>query len=112
MKRPIDEIAASDFIIGDDIVTELFRTKDWSSTLLGRVRMHWWFNVKGPLHNWPQSLRTAVSMCLKNPFPSLILWGPSFIQLYNIEYSKLIKDRHPDALGTPYKVEIKCRFND
>jgi hypothetical protein len=42
-------------------------------------------------------------MCLKNPFPTLILWGADFTQLYNIEYSRLIKDRHPSALGTAYK---------
>ena len=33
--------------------------------------------------SWPQSLRTAVDLCLGSAFPCLVWWGPILIQLYN-----------------------------
>ncbi|MEZ4728119.1 MAG: hypothetical protein R3E79_13390 [Caldilineaceae bacterium] len=41
----------------------LMRTLDWSQTALG------------PVQTWPQSLRTAVSICLNSRFPILLWWG-------------------------------------
>ena len=38
----------------------LIRSMDWSDTPLG------------PLDQWPQSLRTTVSLCLSSTFPILV----------------------------------------
>ena len=38
------------------------RKTDWSKTSLG------------PIHGWPQSLRTSVSLCLNSPFPAIVSW--------------------------------------
>ena len=53
----------------------------------------------GPLQAWPQSLRSAVSICLGSRFPMVVLWGPRLIMLYNDAYAPLLGDKHPDALG-------------
>ena len=50
---------------------------------------------------WPQSLRTAVSICLGSRFPILIWWGPELVMLYNDAYAPVIGAKHPDALGQP-----------
>ncbi len=67
------------------------RALDWSLTELG------------PPETWPQSLRTAVSICLGSSFPILLWWGPHYIKLYNDAYSTIISDKHPRALGQPGK---------
>ena len=48
---------------------KLIREKDWSETPLG------------PPDQWPQSLRTMVSVMLDNPFGMYIAWGDDFTQL-------------------------------
>ncbi|MCL4295508.1 MAG: GAF domain-containing protein [Anaerolineae bacterium] len=66
----------------------LMRTVDWSKTLLG------------PVEQWPQSLRTAVSICLSSRFPILIWWGPDMVMLYNDAYRPMLgANKHPGALG-------------
>lgn len=44
----------------------LMRAKDWSTTPLG------------PVEEWPQSLRTAVSILLDSRFGMYIAWGPRY----------------------------------
>jgi PAS domain S-box-containing protein len=63
------------------------RALDWRATALG------------PLESWPQSLRSAVSICLGSRFPMVVLWGPQLIMLYNDAYAPLLGDKHPGALG-------------
>ncbi|MFT6431728.1 MAG: PAS domain S-box-containing protein, partial [Halopseudomonas sp.] len=63
------------------------RAHDWAATSLGSP------------DNWPQSLRTAISMCLNSPVLGTILWGPELIMLYNDAYIAAMPDRHPQALG-------------
>ncbi len=65
----------------------LIRDKDWASTPLG------------PLTEWPQSLRTAVSVVLYSDFPMIVLWGPELIQIYNDRYRVLMGAKHPSGLG-------------
>ena len=69
----------------------LIRSMDWSKTPLG------------PLHEWPQSLRTSVSLCLSSTFPILVAWGPDDIQIYNDAYRPICGDLHPQAMGAPFK---------
>lgn len=66
----------------------LIRAKDWSRTPLG------------PVASWPQSLRTAVSICLGSRFPYLIIWGEEMVQIYNDAFAPILGPaKHPQALG-------------
>ncbi|MBN6151551.1 PAS domain-containing protein [Xanthomonas sp. AmX2] len=65
----------------------MLRATDWASTELG------------PLAEWPQSLRVAVSMCLGSRFPMALRWGPRLINIYNDAYAPLLGQRHPQAFG-------------
>ena len=69
----------------------LIRSMDWSKTPLG------------PLHTWPQSLRTSVSLCLSSTFPILVAWGPEDIQIYNDAYRPICGDLHPRSMGGAFK---------
>jgi len=65
------------------------RAKDWSATALG------------PAEWWPQSLRTATSICVESGFPMLVCWGPELVMLYNDGYIPVLGAKHPNALGQP-----------
>lgn len=80
---------ADNTLSGGGEMSRLMRKHDWSSTPLG------------PVEDWPQSLRTAVSICLASQFPILIWWGPDFVKLYNDAYRLIIGKKHPKALGQP-----------
>ena len=62
---------------------------DWASTPLG------------PVNRWPQSLRTIAQVVIASSFPSIVLWGPELIQIYNDGYRDIIGVKHPEALGMP-----------
>ena len=49
--------------------------------------------------SWPQSLRTAVSICLESRFPILVWWGSELFMLYNDAYRRILGAKHPRALG-------------
>ncbi|SOD96973.1 PAS domain-containing sensor histidine kinase [Spirosoma fluviale] len=68
---------------------ELTRQFDWSTTTLGAPEQ------------WPQSLRTTVSILLNSRFPMLLWWGKSLIQFYNDAYRPSLGNngKHPGALG-------------
>ena len=69
---------------------KLIRSMDWSKTPLG------------PIESWPQSLRTAVSICLNSKFPMVIWWGLELRLIYNDEYRPLLGEtKHQRALGSP-----------
>ena len=73
-------------------MAEAIRQTDWSQTPLG------------PSHQWPSSLRIAVTTVLDSPLPSLVMWGPELIQIYNDAYRPLLGLRHPVALGQGTRV--------
>jgi signal transduction histidine kinase/DNA-binding response OmpR family regulator len=80
--------AAVGFAEGGEIGA-LLRALDWSATPLG------------PMESWPQSLRTALSICLASRFPILIWWGPELVMLYNDAYRPMLgATKHPQALGS------------
>jgi signal transduction histidine kinase len=73
-----------------------------ASELARRMReLDWARTPIGPVEGWPQSLRTAVSICLESRFPLLIWWGPRYVKLYNDAYSSILGNKHPAALGSP-----------
>jgi hypothetical protein len=73
---------------GDSEMARRMRALDWSETDLGSP----W--------SWPESLRTAVSICLTSRFPIVLWWGASLTMLYNDGYiSVLGPGKHPQWLG-------------
>jgi signal transduction histidine kinase len=70
---------------------ELIRSRDWAQTQLG------------PIESWPESLRTTVSLCLASSFPINVIWGPSYVQIWNEGYSHVCGEKHPVALGSDYR---------
>ena len=68
---------------------QLLRTFDWSKSPLGEP------------DQWPQSLKTAVSIVLRSSYPMFIWWGPELINLHNDAYVPLMGHKHPAFLGKP-----------
>src|SRR3569623_282900 len=67
-----------------------------------RMRAHHWENTPfGPPEGWPQSLRSALSICLGSSFQIAIYWGPELALLYNDAWSPILGRKHPQALGRP-----------
>ena len=76
------------FFSGGGDMGKLIRAKDWNKTPLGNAR------------DWPQSLRTMVSVMLDNPFGMYIAWGKEYTQIYNDGYRPILgSTKHPHALG-------------
>lgn len=67
----------------------LIRAKDWSKTPVG------------PVEEWPQSLRTALSIILNSKFPMFLWWGPELVCFYNDAYRPSLgqNGKHPFILG-------------
>ncbi|WP_414468666.1 ATP-binding protein [Methanobacterium sp. ACI-7] len=87
-KQTQNKKKAYDFFAGDSEMAALMRNIDWSKTSLG------------PVETWPQSLMTAVSICLNSRFPLLIWWGTDLIKIYNDAYRPILgSNKHPKAMG-------------
>jgi PAS domain S-box-containing protein len=72
----------------------------YDSEMAQRIRAHDWAATPfGSPYQWPQSLRSAVSICLNSSFPTAIYWGPELRLLYNDAWAFIPGPRHPDALG-------------
>ena len=79
----------TDFLASGGELGKLIRSHDWAATTLGSI------------DDWPQTLRAAVSLCVRSQFPTIIHLGwPHLIVLYNDAFIPLIGDKHPTALGT------------
>lgn len=66
------------------------RELDWSQTPAGKV------------DDWPQSLKTAISIILNSDFPMFIWWGKDIVNYYNDAYIPILgKAKHPRGLGAP-----------
>ncbi|MDO5673983.1 MAG: response regulator, partial [bacterium] len=79
---------STDFLDAPGEMAELIRSIDWAQTPLG------------PPATWPQSLRTALSICLHSHFPILLWWGPELVMLYNDAYRPMLgNSKHPAAMG-------------
>ncbi|QNN68664.1 PAS domain-containing protein [Sphingomonas lutea] len=72
-------------------MAELFRTHDWSTSPVGEPS------------TWPQSLRSAVQLMLANKHLMFVAWGPELAFLYNDGYRPVFGNKHPWALGRPFK---------
>jgi hypothetical protein len=72
-------------------MSALIRAKDWSNTALGAT------------DTWPSSLTLVVNIMLASGFPMAVRWGPDFVMLYNDGYRPILGDKHPWALGLPFR---------
>jgi PAS domain S-box-containing protein len=70
-------------------MAERIRAKDWSATAWGEPE------------SWPQSLRSALSICPHSSIPTSIYWGRDHRLIYNDAWSPIPAERHPWALGLP-----------
>lgn len=63
--------------------------------------INWDENPLGPMNEWPQSLRTTLSILINSKFPMFLLWGPEYICFYNDSYRKSLGNngKHPKAMG-------------
>ncbi len=71
---------------------------------MGRlVRAHdWSLSPLGQPSTWPQSLKTALSICLGSKFPMVIWWGHDLCVFYNDAYIPIPGPlKHPMFLGRP-----------
>lgn len=89
-RRASDNVKIEDLLAGGGQTGALMRTMDWSQTPLG------------PVSDWPQSLRTALSITMSSRFPITLYWGPEFLMLYNDDLLPMVgASKHPWALGRP-----------
>jgi PAS domain S-box-containing protein len=72
-------------------MSALIRAKDWSKTVLG------------PSENWSPSLGLVVNLVLASGFPMAVRWGSEFAMIYNDGYAPILGDKHPWALGLPFR---------
>ncbi|CAN5456405.1 hypothetical protein BH10BAC3_BH10BAC3_39850 [soil metagenome] len=77
------------FLAGGGEMGALIRAKDWTKTNLGDPA------------NWPQSLRSMLSMVLHSKFPMFLWWGPDLVCFYNDAYRPSLghDGKHPSILG-------------
>lgn len=77
------------FLNGGGEMGARMRAFDWSSSPVG------------PAANWPQSLKTAVSICIGSRYPIVIWWGyPEYTMFYNDGYIPILGvTKHPGWLG-------------
>src|SRR5450830_2111874 len=87
----LDSVSAQfGFLKGTGTLGQLIFEHDWSSSPLG------------PISQWPQSLKTAVSLMLNSRQPMWLGWGEQVTFLYNDAYIDVLSmAKHPWALGRP-----------
>jgi len=69
---------------------ELIRAHPWKQTPLGHPQ------------SWPQALRTTVRILLSTGHPTMIMWGPDLLCLYNDPFSRSLgPEKHSAILGAP-----------
>jgi PAS domain S-box-containing protein len=79
----------ADWLVGAGELGALIRAKDWAATPLG------------PIEDWPQSLRSAVSILLPSKAQIVLFWGPELVAIYNDAYRPVFGSKHPTALAKP-----------
>jgi two-component sensor histidine kinase/PAS domain-containing protein len=72
-------------------MSALIGAKDWSQTVFGSP------------DSWPPSLTLVVNIMLASGFPMAVRWGPDFAMIYNDGYRPILGDKHPGALGLPFR---------
>ena len=86
---PPTKPVTTEWLAGGGEMGDRMRSLDWSRTPLG------------PVAEWPQSLRSAVSILLPSKAQIVLFWGPDLVALYNDAYRPVFGAKHPAALGQP-----------
>ena len=76
------------FLFGGGEAADIIAAFDWSATSLG------------PIENWPQSLKSNISLILRSPVPIVTLWDEDGYMIYNDAYSVFAGGRHPQLFGS------------
>src|SRR5476649_1013384 len=69
----------------------LIGSLDWSPTSVGASE------------SWSPALRLIVSIMCASGLPRAVRWGPDFTLIYNEGYKPILADKHPWALGRPFR---------
>jgi PAS domain S-box-containing protein len=83
------EPAALRFLDQRGEMAALMRSHEWEKTPLG------------PAAEWPELLKTFVSMMLASSQPMFLAWGGSLTWFYNDAFIAILGRKHGDALGRP-----------
>ena len=88
-KKTTADPADLSFLSGGGEMGERMRAFDWSTSPVG------------PAAEWPQSLKTAVSICIGSRYPIVLWWGkPAYTMFYNDGYIPILGvTKHPGWLG-------------
>ncbi len=88
-RMPTTGAADLNFLSGGGEMGERMRAFDWSTSPVG------------PPAQWPQSLKTAVSICIGSRYPIVLWWGhPEYTMFYNDGYIPVLGvTKHPGWLG-------------
>lgn len=89
LRRQIFPPDSMSFLAGNSEMARRIREYDWADHQFGAP------------DSWPQSLRSALGICLHSLFPTAIYWGPDLRLLYNDAWAPIPGPRHPEALGAP-----------
>ena len=81
--------SVNSIFIADGELGSLMRSIDWTQTPLGDTA------------DWPQSLRSALSILLPSKAQICLFWGPELTTIYNDAYCPALAAKHPWALGRP-----------
>ena len=76
-----DDDANHDVLAGGGQLGARMRVTEWSATALG------------PISTWPQSLRSALSICIGSRFPIAIYWGRELALLYNDAWRLILGEK-------------------
>jgi PAS domain S-box-containing protein len=69
----------------------LIGSHDWSATTVGAAE------------DWSPALRLIVGIMCASGFPMAVRWGSDFTLIYNEGYKPILADKHPWALGRPFR---------
>ncbi|TAL83277.1 MAG: PAS domain S-box protein [Rhodanobacter sp.] len=69
----------------------MMRAAGWTSPALGAPA------------DWTPPLRAVVELLLNSKFPMFVAWGENLGFVYNDAYAPILGNRHPDALGKPFR---------
>ena len=87
----LESTTTADWFFGGGETGVILRGLDWASKSIG------------PTSSWPQSLRTALSLCLESPLPTFVVWGSDQLLFYNDAFQARFSGNHPCALGESYR---------
>ena len=89
-EMPVVSASGAEVFAADDEVGRDLAVVEWAATPLGRPG------------DWPQSLRTAVSILLSSRFSMWMAWGPRLTFFCNAAYRRdTLRQKYPWALGRP-----------